>query len=135
MEDNPDKTFSDYVKSGQAPKEMAEALTKMTTSLQRIMSQSDADTFFQEYGIDFSGKTWTKAKLAEDVASKMLDAAFYNMLKNIVNQHEAYERANETESKSGSDEGFFIVSPYGERYVEQEDITPSLLRDNHTKIV
>ncbi len=127
---HPDATFADYAKSDDAYPEAKKAYETIYVALRSVFERQDAQELFQEFGLDTSN-----TDMVDVVASNMLNGSFYHLLRSVVEQQQEYERANEAERKSRSDDDFFVMSPYGERYVEQEDADPSLVKDGRVKTV
>ena len=118
-------TFSDYAKSDSAHPQVKQVFETLQTTLRTLFEHEEAKALFKEFNLDMNNE-----ELALVVASNMLDGSFYDLLQDVVQQQKDMEQNHES---TQNDE--YFLSQYGERYVEQEGVTSSLVKDNHSKTV
>ena len=118
-------TFSDYAKSDSAHPQVKQVFETLQTTLRTLFEHEEAKALFKEFNLDMNNE-----ELALVVASNMLDGSFYDLLQDVAQQQKDMEQNHES---TQNDE--YFLSQYGERYVEQEGVTSSLVKDNHSKTV
>lgn len=115
-------TFSDYVKTGTAHTKIKETFEKVRLALQEIINKANDQTILECFGVEINLEM-TREKLAEDVALKMMDGIFYQILRKAEKHMEEEKQKHD----SNDSDGDFFLLQYGERYIDplEDTVFPS----------
>ncbi|MBQ9089779.1 MAG: hypothetical protein IJY58_01890 [Alphaproteobacteria bacterium] len=115
-------TFSDYVKTGTAHTKIKDTFEKVRLALQEIINKANDQTILECFGVEINVEM-TREKLAEDVALKMMDGIFYQLLIDAEKHMEAEKQKHD----SNDSDGDFFLLQYGERYIDplEDTVFPS----------
>ena len=115
-------TFSDYVKTGTAHTKIKDNFVKVKSALEDILNKAGDQTILECFGVEINVEM-TREKLAEDVALKMMDGIFYQLLIDAEKHMEAEKQKHD----SNDSDGDFFLLQYGERYSDplEDTVFPS----------
>ncbi len=111
-------SFSQYIQNGEPHRRIRAQFENIKKSLETIIEKAQEQGLLEKWGIQLTGKSLSPDQLAEDVALKMMDGVFYQLLLDI-------EKQIDKENTHSSDLG--LLSPYGERYIDplEDTVFPS----------